>query len=127
MHHGNIYRRVGRESTGILILAIQHVNDLNHCNFTFSLTGFAVIIPAMQKHQWREDTDEGKMLYRATYHAGGWKLYSQLKGELDWLQYDPIPVALLEKLREVIWNKYQRGRCPHKLVAGIDKMLGKVD
>ena len=79
----------------------------------------------MQKHHWREDDEEGKRLFRATYHAGEWKLYSQLKGEEEWRHHDPIPVELLEKLREVMWNKYQRGRCPHKLVAGIDRMLGK--
>ena len=32
----------------------------------------------MQKHQWREDSEDGKMVYRATQHAGEWKLYSQL-------------------------------------------------
>ncbi|MGB0992598.1 MAG: hypothetical protein ACPG32_09020 [Akkermansiaceae bacterium] len=79
----------------------------------------------MQKHQWREQEDDGLRFYRATYHAGLWALSSQLKGEQDWTHYDPIPVELLEKLREVMWNKYQRGRCPHKLVTKIDKMLGK--
>lgn len=77
----------------------------------------------MQKHQWREEGEEGKVFYRATYHAGEWKLYSQLKGEEGWHHYDPIPGELLEKLRQVMWNKYQRGRCPHKLVTKIDAML----
>ena len=78
----------------------------------------------MQKHQWREDSDDGKVLYRATYHAGEWALYSQLKGDEAWHHYDPIPEELLRKLRDVMWNKYQRGRCPHKLVTKIDRMLG---
>ncbi len=80
---------------------------------------------AMQKHQWREENEEGKKMFRATYHAGEWKMYSQMKDEEEWDHHDPIPVELLEKLREVMWNKYQRGRCPHKLVTKIDKMLGK--
>mgnify|MGYP001815545193 CR=1 FL=1 len=79
----------------------------------------------MQKHQWREESEEGKVVYRATYHAGEWKLCSQLKGEESWDHYDPIPEELLLKLRDVMWNKYQRGRCPHKLVAKIDAMLEK--
>ena len=85
----------------------------------------------MQKHQWREEGEDGEdgkddtKFFRATYHAGKWELYSQLKGDDEWMHYDPIPVELLEKLREVMWNKYQRGRCPHKLVTKIDKMLGK--
>ena len=80
---------------------------------------------SMQKHQWREEGDDGKFLYRATYHASEWKLYSQSKGDEEWQHHDPIPDELLHKLREVMWNKYQRGRCPHKLVTKIDKMLGK--
>lgn len=79
----------------------------------------------MQKHQWREENEEGHIFYRATHHAGAWKLYSQMKGDEAWVHHDPVPVDLLEKLREVVWNKYQRGRCPHKLVLQIDKMLGK--
>lgn len=79
----------------------------------------------MQKHQWREENEEGKMIFRATYHADEWKMYSQIKDEEEWEHHDPIPVELLEKLREVMWNKYQRGRCPHKLVTKIDQMLGK--
>lgn len=77
----------------------------------------------MQKHQWREETDHGVKMFRATYHAGEWKLYTRMKDEEEWSRHQPIPAALLEKLRTVIWNKYQRGRCPHKLVAKIDKML----
>lgn len=86
---------------------------------------YYAINTAMQKHQWREENEEGKKMFRATYHAGEWKLYSQMKDDDEWEQHDPIPVELLEKLREVMWNKYQRGRCPHKLVTKIDKMLGK--
>ena len=79
----------------------------------------------MQKHQWREEGEDGKRYFRATYHAGEWNLYSQMKDEDEWVHHNPISVELLEKLREVMWNKYQRGRCPHKLVSKIDKMLGK--
>ena len=79
----------------------------------------------MQKHQWREDSKDGKMVYRATYHAGEWKLYSQLIEDESWHHYEPIPEELLLKLRNVMWNKYQRGRCPHKLVTKVDNMLKK--
>jgi hypothetical protein len=93
--------------------------------FHILITLDLVISTSMQKHQWRDESDEGKRFFRATYHAGEWKLYSQMKDEEGWVHHDPIPVELLEKLREVMWNKYQRGRCPHKLVTKIDKMLGK--
>jgi hypothetical protein len=77
------------------------------------------------KHQWREGHGQDQGLYRATQHAGSWGLASQIKGEDEWVHYDPIPEELLLKLREVIWNKYQRGRCPHKFITQIDKLLGK--
>ena len=55
---------------------------------------------------------------------------SQLKGpsrksDEEWINHDPIPDELLEKLRDVVFNKYQRGRCAWKLVAGLDKLLGR--
>lgn len=81
----------------------------------------------MQRHQWHEDEGEGRVYYRATYHAGEWRLSSQPDGEEVWTEHDPIPVELLQRLREVVWNKYQRKRCPYKLVEKIDKMLGKDD
>jgi hypothetical protein len=83
------------------------------------------MVSGMQKHQWREGHGEDQVLYRATHHAGSWGLASQIKGEDEWVHYDPIPEELLLKLREVIWNKYQRGRCPHKFITQIDKLLGK--
>ncbi len=79
----------------------------------------------MTKHQWREDSDDEQLYFRATHHAGQWNLYSQTKEAESWTHHDPIPEELLEKLRLIIWNKYQRGRCPHKFVKQLDKMLGK--
>lgn len=79
----------------------------------------------MQKHSWREKDDEGTTFFKATHHGGRWTMASQQKGEDEWTRYDPIPHELLEKLREVVFNKYQRGRCAWKLVAGLDKQLGR--
>jgi len=79
----------------------------------------------MQKHQWREGHGDEQVMYRATHHAGRWEMFSQPKGAEGWTKHDPIPEELLEKLRELIWNKYQRGRCPHKFIKQIDKLLGK--
>lgn len=79
----------------------------------------------MTKHTWREKDEEGTTFYKATHHGGRWTMASQPKGEEDWIHYDPIPDEILERLRDVIYNKYQRGRCGWKLVAGIDKLLGR--
>ena len=77
----------------------------------------------MQRHAWREQTEEGVRFYRASHQSSSWTLQSQLKGEEDWQPHDPITREEWEKLREVLWRKYQRGRCPWKLVERIDKRL----
>ena len=81
---------------------------------------------AMQNHTWRERDEEGGLtFFKATHHGGRWTLASQEKEEDEWTKHDPIPEDLLEKLRDVLFKKYQRGRCAWKLVTGIDKLLGR--
>ncbi len=77
----------------------------------------------MQRHSWREHTEEGVRVYRASHHSSNWTLQSQLKGEEDWQLHDPISRDEWGKLREVLWRKYQRGRCPWKLIERIDRQL----
>ena len=79
----------------------------------------------MQYHTWRERDDDGVTIYKAGHHGGRWTLNSQRKGDEDWTKYEPIPDEMLEKLRDLVFNKYQRGRCAWKLVAGVDKLLGR--
>ena len=81
----------------------------------------------MQRHQWRENGEEGLRFFRAEYHASNWRLFSQLKGEDDWTPHDPISREEWEMLRDVLWRKYQRRRCPWELVEKIDKLLEKMD
>ena len=81
----------------------------------------------MQRHSWRETTEEGVRFYRASHHAGRWTLNSQLKGEEDWTDHDPIATEEWRTLREILWRKYQRGRCPWKLIEKIDKLLEDAD
>lgn len=84
----------------------------------------------MQKHEWRDEEGEEMTIWRAEYHASRWKVMSRLKSEEDWTRYEPIPLEVWKKLREVLWNKYQRNRCPHKFIVAIDKIIendGKVD
>ena len=77
----------------------------------------------MQRHSWREQTEDGLRFYRASYHAGRWKLDSRLKEEDEWSPHDPITREEWELLRDLLWRKYQRRRCPWKLIAQIDKRL----
>ena len=77
----------------------------------------------MQKHEWRERDEEGLRFYRAEYHASRWRLTSRGKEEEVWREHDPISEEEWRKLREVMFNKYQRKRVPWQLVERIDKIL----
>lgn len=77
----------------------------------------------MQKHQWRERDEDGVRIYRAEYHASRWRLLSQPKGEEEWTEHQPISRAEWKKLREILFNKYQRKRCPWELIEKIDQRL----
>jgi len=80
----------------------------------------------MQRHTWRERTEEGVRFFRASYHASTWTLHSQLKGEEEWQAHHPISPEYWRELREILWRKYQRGRCPWELIARIDQHLEDV-
>ena len=81
----------------------------------------------MQRHQWRNRDEEEVILYRAEYHASRWRMAKQLKGEEEWEDCDPITVKQWKMLREILFNKYQRKRCPWELVVKIDKMLEELE
>lgn len=77
----------------------------------------------MQKHQWRNHTDEGTRLYSAFYHAGRWTFSSQLKGDEEWDDSFQPDQEIWQALREILWAKYQRRRCTWKIVQTVDKVL----
>ena len=77
----------------------------------------------MQRHSGRENTEEGIRFFRASYHSSKWTLQSQLKGEEEWQDHDPMSEGEWRKLRDVLWRKYQRRRCPWELIKRIDGLL----
>ena len=77
----------------------------------------------MQKHEWRERDEEGVRFYRAEYHASRWRLISKPKGEEERQEHDPISREEWTKLRELLFNKYQRRRLPWEIVQQVDKIL----
>jgi hypothetical protein len=78
----------------------------------------------MKKHEWRENTDEGVIrLVTASRHAGKWQLQSRLKSDAEWTKFPVMPLEDLETLREILWNKYQRGRVPHDHVLEVDALI----
>jgi hypothetical protein len=75
-------------------------------------------------HEWRDTTDEGPRLFKATRFARRWSLATRLKAEEAWTALeDPFPIEVLERLRDLLWAKYQRRRVPFEIVREIDMML----
>ena len=81
----------------------------------------------MEAHNWRVKTEDGTFFYKATHHAEQWKLERMPKTSRS---VDDVTWELLEftredwlTLRDVLWRKYQRKRCPWKFIEEIDKRL----
>lgn len=78
----------------------------------------------MESHEWNERTEEGKRFYRASYHGQEWRIATTLKTDPDWEKLEEPPEEIWRSLRDIVWKKYQRKRCPWERVASIDKILG---
>lgn len=68
------------------------------------------------------------MFYKANHHAGTWTLERMRKvgrSEKDDIDWESIPFSREDwiTLRDVLWRKYQRKRCPWKLIEKIDEIL----
>jgi hypothetical protein len=81
--------------------------------------------PAMESHEWFENTDDGKVFYRANYLGTRWTIMTtREKRNPTWTDLKPPSEAVWRELRDVVWKKYQRKRCPWERVADLDKILG---
>ncbi|MBN8460743.1 MAG: hypothetical protein J0M04_23170 [Verrucomicrobia bacterium] len=80
----------------------------------------------MESHEWRERTEEGTRYYRASHHGDRWTVLTTLKTDPDWetLAPEAITEDIWRALRDIVWRKYQRRRCPWDRVVEIDRMLG---
>ena len=82
----------------------------------------------MERHEWNENTPEGKCNYRANFHHGCWTfLTTRQKRDPVWETVGEPDVTLWRELREIVWKKYQRKRCPWERVAEIDRILAEID
>ena len=81
-----------------------------------------------ERHEWKVDTDEGIRLYRAVFHSKEWKFSTGMKGRrsapTEWEFIDEPTTEQWQSLRDTLYDKYQRKRCPWKLITDIDKHLG---
>ena len=78
----------------------------------------------MNKHEWRERTEDGELRkVRALHHGGRWRLQARLASEDSWTDLDPPSRDDLDALRDVLWGKYKRGRLPHRQIEEVDALL----
>ena len=80
----------------------------------------------MKRHEWHETLDEGgQRFWRANFHAGRWTLMHKTVRRGSWETIKAPSEEDWGKLRDTLWDKYQRKRCPYKLVVSVDKILGR--
>lgn len=82
----------------------------------------------MESHEWKETTEDGRRYYRANFMGGRWTLLTTtMKRDPVW---EVVPTPTLDhwrELRMLVWNKYQRKRCPWERVEGIDREIRKAE
>lgn len=75
-------------------------------------------------HDWTERTEDGERReVRAIKFGGEWRMQSKIRGDAEWTQHPSPAVVDLEKLRDILFRKYQRRRVPYEDVVKLDAML----
>lgn len=82
-------------------------------------------MPKNQRHEWHETTGEDRVYHRALHFGGRWQFFTQDAETKEWIEHENVSKDYLERLYDVLHNKYRRKRCAYKLVLSIGKMLGK--
>ena len=82
----------------------------------------------MESHEWMETTDDGRRYYRANFRGGRWTLLTTtMRRNPVWETVATPQLCHWQALRELVWNKYQRKRCPWERVEGIDREIQRLD
>ncbi|HWB02090.1 MAG TPA: hypothetical protein VG796_03635 [Verrucomicrobiales bacterium] len=79
----------------------------------------------MKFHEWHDKDEETgeRRYYRAGKFGKKWHVKTTLKSDEDWQDLAPVPLAVLEELRGLLANKYQRRRVPYEDVVAVDAMV----
>lgn len=86
----------------------------------------------MEYYTWKEKEEDGVVMYRACYHGTKWKLETcpkvsrSMRDEVDW-ENTEFTEESWRALRELLWRKYQRKKCPWELIERIDKILNPAE
>ena len=70
----------------------------------------------MEVHTWKERTEEGTLVECAP------KVGRAERDDVEWERVE-LTRAHWVTLRDVLWRKYQRKRCPWRFIETIDKLL----
>ncbi|MEG0025277.1 MAG: hypothetical protein RR553_07135 [Akkermansia sp.] len=111
-----------------MALSCIHTMKISSKNSALRKAGTCANYLAMEAHTWKERTDEGTIFYRACHYAGKWTLESAPKvgrAEKDDVEWTSVEWTrdLWITLRDLLWRKYQRKRCPWHFIEEIDKLL----
>jgi hypothetical protein len=78
----------------------------------------------MESHEWFDSDSEGKTYYRANFVGGRWTIMTtKMKRNPEWEDLAQIPIDVWQRLRDILFNKYQRKRLPWERVAEIDRLI----
>ncbi|MES2997301.1 MAG: hypothetical protein V4733_10880 [Verrucomicrobiota bacterium] len=78
----------------------------------------------MESHEWHENTEDGKRYYRGNFQGGRWTvLTTTMKRDPVWDKVERPELDVWTALRDIVWKKYQRKRCPWERVADLDRIL----
>lgn len=76
------------------------------------------------RHGWYEKTEDGeRRSIEATKFGRAWKIRSKTGTDGEWVTHDPPNLSDLERLREILWNKYQRRRASYEDVKGVEELI----
>lgn len=75
-------------------------------------------------HAWKTRTADGRRReVRAQLFGSKWSLSSRCEDEADWTPHDPPQLADLERLQEVLFDKYQRKHLAWEHLCGVRELI----
>ena len=77
-----------------------------------------------QVNEWHEFLpDIGKRYYRGYWDSRAWRFSILDKEVRAWVPVEKPELDLWEKLRVILFNKYQRKRLHYRLLESVDKVI----
>jgi len=82
------------------------------------------VILHSQVHEYRVRDEDGTVnIIRAQWDTRTWNFTVTTKKDPEWHEVEKPSLELLEGLREVLFNKYQRRRLPWHFIVDLDKVI----